>query len=529
MKTTAEQTKNTIFFIAPSTPVDEGTIKYAEQVFGEMGFKTAHTPDMTKRHFNWGNSAEHRAQQIIQALYDSKVKAIYALEGGEGASEVVAELKKPENLERLLKAPNRGIPLIGGSDITFLHHFLGEHGIVTPVQGPTFSYLTSNRDYVVFENGELKHTESVSDETTIVSRPRKVEHARAHQQNADAIKQFLATDDVPTQCYTIQPFNAKAKEARTLEGYLVGGYDQVTQMARYVTYDTQTPIHAAVEKPILFLESKTTKDLEATLALMKESGDLSRYQGIVLGKYTGNPDQTNPDFPAHQVAAVLERVGIQDSIPVFHGVAFGHGPRGAELRPIPLYTSTSIAIDGDKAMMSVAGSSTQEDLDRRSAFKPAPVQDKKTALTPPVAVNNIRLDQPFVSTINELYSQNMAGKDVVLHFPFDADTLKNAGATTNPVHVILMPLVTSGKLQQAKSLTLSADGEYTTEFKSWLKEFSEKNLPNVKLATAEKQKTIGSAIQHDAEYFDLGGLIAPPSNTMARHPCPLWSPPSRHR
>jgi muramoyltetrapeptide carboxypeptidase LdcA involved in peptidoglycan recycling len=197
--------RDTVFLIAPSSPTDEGTVRYAEQIFSDMGFKTTHAPDISTPHFNWSNTAQHRAAQIIEALYDPSIKAIYALEGGEGASEVAAELKKPENMAKLLNAPNRGIALIGGSDITFLHHFLGEHGVVTPVQGPVFSYLTDNKDYVIFENGKLEHVDlsklpaheaeqklaAWEKEGKIISRPRSDEHAHTHKQNAEAIRQLI--------------------------------------------------------------------------------------------------------------------------------------------------------------------------------------------------------------------------------------------------------------------------------------------------------------------------------------------------
>jgi len=307
---------------------------------------------------------------------------------------------------------------------------------------------------------------------------------------------------------------------------LVGGYDQTTQMAQYVTYDTHTPLHAAAERPILFLESKSIQDLEATLTLLKQSGDLGHYQAIVLGKYTGNPNQINPDFPEGQVTQILQKIGIEENMPVFHGVAFGHGPRGAELRTVPLYTPTTLVVDGSKATMTVATTSPQDALDRRAALTVVPQRDSYTQHTPAATFNTIGFDQPFITTIHQLYTQDMQDKDVVLRFPFDAKSLANSASTINPAHCVLMPLVTSGKLQQAKSITLSADGEFSPAFNAWLKEFAEQHLPNVTVSTARAKPKETPVIRLDDGHHDHNNITAPSWNPAARAPGKTTSAPT---
>jgi muramoyltetrapeptide carboxypeptidase LdcA involved in peptidoglycan recycling len=82
----------------------------------------------------------HRRTKVIGS-------ANYSLEGSKGAAEVVAELKKRE--PELLATPNRGIPIIGYSDTTFLQHYLGERGLASPVQGPVPAYrATNDKEYM---------------------------------------------------------------------------------------------------------------------------------------------------------------------------------------------------------------------------------------------------------------------------------------------------------------------------------------------------------------------------------------------
>ena len=87
---------DSIYLIAPSTPADKGTVEYTVEMFKKMGLNPIVSPDINAGYYNWGNRPEHAAGQIIEALQTPGVKAIYSLEGGEGASDVVAELKKRE-------------------------------------------------------------------------------------------------------------------------------------------------------------------------------------------------------------------------------------------------------------------------------------------------------------------------------------------------------------------------------------------------------------------------------------------------
>ncbi|HEV3304419.1 MAG TPA: LD-carboxypeptidase [Planctomycetaceae bacterium] len=500
---------DTVFLIAPSTPTDDGTVRYAATLFAEMGLKVAYSPAITNRFYNWGGTAEQRAQQIIDALYDPRVKAIYSLEGGEGASEVVGELKKRE--AELLKAPNRGIPLIGASDSTFLHHYLGERGIVSPVQGPPSAHLTANRGYMVYENGTLAAvdlSQSTNDEArnkvaqwersgVLVSRPRSEKEAAVAKANLRALKDLLMDGEPTMPRVELHAVNNAARRATKIEGVLVGGSDQITAIARFTTHGASALLNAAAGKPVLFIEGKSLGEMEDTLTLLRKSGDLLRYQAIVFGKYYANPTQTEPEFPKHQTAEILKRLGINDSLPVFEGFPFGHASRGAEIKPLPLYTHAVIEVTHGTALMSVDRSGAKKDLDSRAA--------KSVQATPNGAVRKDRgavsatidLSQPWAGTVEKLMATDMSGKAVTLHFDMDAKQAGNTTGAINPVHFFMMPLIASRKLKDVSSVTIAADGAFSHDFDKWLADFSHRHLPGVTVKTAVAEPNGNKSEQRD--------------------------------
>ncbi len=462
---------DTVYLIAPSTRVEEGTLQYTAELLAGMGLKVKYSEDISKPYHAWGNTAAHRAGQIIEALNDPQVKAIYSLEGGEGAAEVVAELKKRE--PELLAAPNRGKPIIGYSDTTIVEHYLGELGLASPVQGPVPAYLATN-DREVHGFG-----------------PRTPEQIEAARHNLEAYRHFLMDEHATEPPMTLHALNAAARQARQIEGVLVGGSDQITALSRFTTHGPKIALHAAADKPILLLEGKSLQELHDTLVALRESGDLKRYQGIVLGAYYANQDDPKPKFPTHQVMEVLKRARVDESLPVYHGAEFGHPRRGAAMKPIPLYTHTLITAAGENAEMIVDRSATRaEMLGRPEKPLPEAAPGQTIANPMPISMNVISLDQSFVVNTTRLQAQDMAGKHVTLHFKLDPQRAASKDAAVNPVHLTLEPLVASGKLRNAASLTISTSGDFSPEFNAWLKDYAKSRLPGVPVRTEQRQESI---------------------------------------
>ncbi|MBY0406300.1 MAG: LD-carboxypeptidase, partial [Rickettsiales bacterium] len=137
-------------------------VEFARRTYAleQIGLTPVTSTTISTPYQNWNGTPEQRAQQIIDALHTPGIRAIHSLEGGQGAEAVVAELRRREAEKPglLTRAPNRGIPLIGYSDTTFLQQYLGEIGAVSPVQGPPLAYLATNDKYIVNRNGEYTVT-----------------------------------------------------------------------------------------------------------------------------------------------------------------------------------------------------------------------------------------------------------------------------------------------------------------------------------------------------------------------------------
>lgn len=143
------------------------------------------------------NSAEMRALHVINALKDNKIEAIWCLTGSEGSSEVIDYIKQYDETYGL---PRTHKPFIGMSDVTALHIYLGQEGLVTPIHASLLTTLFVPQLKPQFKGlveAELK----------------MINHILVNG-NKDS---YLPLSSA------LQPLNELAKATREVSGTLVGG------------------------------------------------------------------------------------------------------------------------------------------------------------------------------------------------------------------------------------------------------------------------------------------------------------------
>ncbi len=455
---------DSVYLIAPSYKVGDGELSLYTKMLNEWGLNVIAAPDFDAHYYNWSNPPERVAEHIIEALHTPGVKAIYQINGGEGACEVVDILKKHE--AELLNSPKRGIPLLGFSDTTNLHLYLGARGIVSPVQAP-IAFAMTNR----LQSGEF---------TTALTQP-----PSNADRNREGVQAFLMGSDEHEPPVALQAVNRAAQMAHQVRGQLVGGCDEIIQYT-HATNQGINRLCQAASKPILLLEGKSLDNLRNALNLLKETKSLDKYQAMVLAKSYFR-ENSQPDIAS--LKQTIEEILPDSTLPVYFGAPFGHRVSGMELRPMPLLTQVTITPNKGQHELKMNRRMTKADMQQATS------RTENTTIKPAVAAYFRRSDSgsdtvhvhftPSINFAEHLRIPDATGKQVVIHCDFDEKCLKNDYDAINAIHSRLMPLIASGKLSVATSLTIAAPIALTEQTTAWLKDFTEKRLPGIAVKTKQ--------------------------------------------
>lgn len=453
---------DSVYLIAPSSQVTDEEIQQYSQIFKDWGLNVTVPKDINAGYYHWSNTPERIADHITEALHTPGVKAIVCMKGGEGASEVAHVLK--ERMAALKDAPNRGIPMFGYSDNTELHIALGQESVISSVQGPTFDYLVPPAN----------------------ATPKQIAN---FDQNRAYLRDYLMGEHTTEPPMPLLALNAAAEKAISISGEL-----QINTQNSGVQDST-----AANE--ILILEGRKADGLALKLNALEATGQLKRYKAVVLGRYNENGGYDGPLEKAQTQALkeVIEGSPSLKSIPVFFGMPFGHPDRGMPVRPIPINAAATITKEkgGYQLVAShfhgrntkaTAAISEQAILmpETQSITLEAAYFDAIQGTAPrgremQVVGGKIAHNAALIPDASHLATQDMRGKNVLLHFDLDPRAIRDQQGAIHSIHLALMPLIAGGKLQQAASLTLSADVPFAEEMKSWLEDFAAKRLPNVQV------------------------------------------------
>ena len=225
---------------------------------------------------------EEQREDLLWALSDPQIKAIYCVRGGYASSDVMdtVSLDLIENAEK---------PIIGYSDITVYHAAWAAAGVPSVHSSMSATFMDLPEDCV---------------------------HAQLH----------MMTGELPSyRCETDTP--CVDGEAT---GMLVGGNLSIFVSTLNTAYDcTMTG-----EPYVLFLEDvdDNIREIHRYLTILKHMGVLERASGIVFGEFTMLPAQDDANFGVTRggeftsVADMIHREFLTDlDIPVAFGFLAGHG------------------------------------------------------------------------------------------------------------------------------------------------------------------------------------------------------------
>jgi muramoyltetrapeptide carboxypeptidase len=282
--------------------VEEERLRRGVAELEALGFAVRVAGGVLDREGFTAGSLEARVAQLEGLLRDPEVAGIVCARGGAGAGRVLSRLEAAS-----LRAAAK--PLVGYSDVTWLHLALGRLGVVS-LHGPMVAR-------------ELADGESAYDRESLW-------HA-------------LTGEGDP---FVSDPDALHALRAGSGEGTLRGGCLSILAAAAGTPWALQT----GGEPTILLLEDvdEPPYRIDRMLLQLQASGALDGVKGIVFGEMKGCVPGPDADYSLEEVLrAAVEGLGV----PVAFGLSTGHTSRPNVT--LPLGVAARLECDRSEARLEV--------------------------------------------------------------------------------------------------------------------------------------------------------------------------------
>jgi len=259
---------------APAGPVDGERLERGAAELRALGFTVRVEEGVLDRRGFTAGSLQTRVEQLHRLFADPDVAAIVCARGGAGAGRLLDRL----DADLLRRNPK---PLVGYSDVTFLHLFLARLGHVS-LHGPMAAR-------------ELAEGERAYDRASLW-------HA-------------LSGEGVP---YASDPDELLPLRPGRAEGVVRGGCLSILAAAAGTRWALPTG-----EDSILFLEDvdEPPYRIDRMLLQLRASGALDGVRGVVFGDMKGCSPRLDEDYTLEEV--LLEALGDLE-LPVALGLSSGH-------------------------------------------------------------------------------------------------------------------------------------------------------------------------------------------------------------
>ena len=246
----------------------------------------------------WGYMAGHDEQRLHDlnvAYRDPAVRAIIATRGGAGAYRLLDDL----DITAVQRDPK---PLVGFSDITYLHLALWQHATMPGIHG-----------------------------------------GLAGARSAEAVRRLLMTNEPTVLQRNDASVTADLSTVGKTEGPLIGG----NPMAVATSVGAGLPL---LDGAILLLEAERPPGLglgfiDRQLTQLLRSGALEGTSGIALGRFPGYEDYVDRGWTLADV--VNDRLGSL-GVPILGGLEIGHGDD-----PLATTLGTTARLDVDAGTLTV--------------------------------------------------------------------------------------------------------------------------------------------------------------------------------
>ncbi len=272
---------DTVAVVAPAGPFDRASFETGLAVISGR-YAPRYDPGILSRHRYLAGDDERRFNELVGALADPEVKAVFCARGGYGAMRLLPRLAA---WARENSFPAK--PLIGFSDITALHHWLLDQGWVS-FHAPVLTQL-----------GRISPPGIPSLDRSPAENPRRLFSLLESSAPASALE--------GTDTYV----------EGTVEGPLLGGNLSVfTQLLG-------TPFMPSLEGGVLLLEdlSEQPYRLDRMWTHLELAGVFRQIRGIMLGQFLG----CEPRDGGYTAATVLRELAEATGLPCAAGFPIGHG------------------------------------------------------------------------------------------------------------------------------------------------------------------------------------------------------------
>lgn len=285
---------------APSGPVEPDRLAAGVATLERLGFRVRVPDGMLERTGFTAGSVARRQAELVSLLRDDDVRAVICARGGAGAIELLPGL---EETVQGLAAPK---PLVGYSDITFLHLLLRRLGVVSFL-GPMVA----------------RGLDSAFDDASFV-------HA-------------ITGKGAP---YVTPAGSLRALRSGKAEGTFFGGCLSILASA------AGTPWALRSETPtILFLEEidEPPYRLHRMLHQLRLSGSFDNVVGVAFGEMPGCQDPTGTTVLEDALCSAFDDLDI----PIAYGLAAGHATLPAVT--LPLGVPARLICRGTDAQLAILG------------------------------------------------------------------------------------------------------------------------------------------------------------------------------
>jgi muramoyltetrapeptide carboxypeptidase len=268
---------------APAGPVDERELRRGAAELESLGFAVSFTEGLFERRGFTAGTVERRRDELHRLLTDETIGAVWCARGGAGAGRLLWRLD-----EDLVRAHPKLV--VGYSDITYLHLYLGRLGLVT-LHGPMAARELATASY---DRASLWHA------VTGEGRP------------------YMSEED------ELVPLREGSGE-----GILRGGCLSILAAAA----GTPWALEPEGEDTILFIEDVDERPyrLDRMLLQLRESGAFAGVRGVVFGDLKGCAPRLDEPYRLEDV--LLEALDGLD-IPVALGLSSGHTSSPAVTLPL---------------------------------------------------------------------------------------------------------------------------------------------------------------------------------------------------
>ena len=281
-----------VALLSPSYSTPDSNIEKTADVIKEWGFKPVIGKNVGKLDAGkYAGTAEERADDFIEALKDTSVKAILCNRGGYGTIQLVDLID-----QQLIKDNPKW--LIGFSDITTLHAMQTKAGVMS-IHGTMSSFIAENA--------------GKDDNSTLLR---------------DLLKGTVPTYKVPSH-----KFNQKGHG----EGVLVGG-----NMATFVPLVGASDIDVfSNDGIILFLEEvgESLHNIDRMFNTLELHGVMENVKGVILGEFVSSGMDQDFESTEEMLSKYLKKYDI----PVLCGFPAGHDDLN-----VPIVMGAKVTLDVDK-------------------------------------------------------------------------------------------------------------------------------------------------------------------------------------